>query len=203
MTHQRDLKRRVRLRQAETGESYVTALRHVRAAVAPPPEAAPPMPPIDYLELIDISEIGAALGLACMITMHPRLLGRIEVGAMLGQLRTALAHPSLAVMREAVIHGAVHERSFDIQEIRDFLRRLEHGRTGASPGGHMLALRIDRAAPPSGGAVGRAQVPTDDGRDGPVLVTFTLMTPPAIARATVPVRLMISTADHWRHPWTL
>jgi len=31
MTRKRDLKQRVRERQAETGESYVTALRHVQA----------------------------------------------------------------------------------------------------------------------------------------------------------------------------
>jgi hypothetical protein len=186
MTCNRDLKRRVRLRQAETGESYVTALRHVRAAVAMPMPAVepppPPMPPIDYLEMIDITEIGAALGLACAITMHPSLLGQLEVSAMLGQLRTALAHPSLAVMRAAVIHGEVDERAFDIVESRAFLRRLEQGRTGASASGQMLALRMD-------------------GRDGPVLVTFTLMTPPMIARVRLPVRLMISTATAWRHPW--
>lgn len=183
MTCQRDLKRRVRLRQAETGESYVTALRHVRAAVAEPPPEPAAMPPIDYLELIDITEIGAALGLRCAITLHPNLLGEIEVGAMLGQLRAALAHPSLAVMRDAIIDGVPPERNFDMVEVRDFRDRLARGRAGTSAQGRMAALRLD-------------------GKRGPVLVAFSIMASPIISRQTVCVRLMISGVANWRHPWS-
>jgi hypothetical protein len=184
MTCQRDLKRRVRLRQAETGESYVTALRHVRAAVAEPPPSPEPaaMPPIDYLELIDITEIGAALGMRCAITLHPNLLGEIEVASMLGQLRAALAHPSLAVMREAIIDDVAPERSFDMVEIRDFRDRIARGRAGTSAQGRMAALRID-------------------GTRGPVLVTFSVMAPPLITRQTLRIRLMIAGVANWRHPW--
>src|ERR1700759_236878 len=100
MTWKRDLKRRVRQRQAETGESYVTALRHVRAAA---PSEAPPMPPtpptpISYLEMIDLTEVGAALGMQCPISMYPQLLGQLDVSTMLREVRSALAQPQLATM---------------------------------------------------------------------------------------------------------
>jgi hypothetical protein len=46
MTAKKDLKRRIRARQAETGESYVTARRHVLAAgpASPEPPASAPAP---------------------------------------------------------------------------------------------------------------------------------------------------------------
>ena len=54
MTDRRDFKRRVRARQAHTGESYMVALQHVRAQ-------RPPRVPM--IELVDLTPVGKALGL--------------------------------------------------------------------------------------------------------------------------------------------
>lgn len=190
MTYKRDLKRRVRQRQAETGESYVTALRHVRAA-APAGDAelldaelfeAPPVPAISYVEMIDLTEVGAALGMKCLITMDPALLGQIEVSAMLRQLRTALAQPQAATMRAAIMDGEAIAGGVDLAELQSLERRITHGRAGATPGGSCLALHVE-------------------GDRGPVLVAFMLVAPPRIAHVTWPVRLVIRRSTEWRLLW--
>src|SRR5262245_1885413 len=83
MTAKRDLKRRVRERQARTGESYVTALRHV-AAQADHREA------ISVVELVDVTEIGAPLGYKVRIMVAPSTIGQIDVVATLTRFRDLL-----------------------------------------------------------------------------------------------------------------
>ncbi|HET9621762.1 MAG TPA: hypothetical protein VFP84_10365 [Kofleriaceae bacterium] len=188
MTFKRDLKRRVRLRQAATGESYVTALRHVRAAVEPDEPAMPPaVPAIDVRELVDLTEIGAALGMRCPIVMHPELVGQVEVGAMLRQLRAALGTPQLAVMCAAVMRGdeLADERddALDADEVRAFHRQLARGRTVTSPRGRMTALTIAHPV------TGVWQV-----------IAFMLVTPPAFAPTSLPVRLLITAITDRRRP---
>jgi hypothetical protein len=139
MTERRDLKRRVRERQARTGESYMTALRHVQAQRP----AAIPM-----IELIDLTERGAALGLACRIAMFPRLAERVDAGALLGHLRDALlateGDRALALMRGVVLRGErarmpVTGAAFD--EARRFVARAKAGIGGVSERGRMLAMQ--------------------------------------------------------------
>ncbi len=67
MTAKKDLKRRVRERQAQTGESYVTARRHV-VAQAPEPES-PKRPVIHVDEMHDITEAAAKLGWRCRVVI--------------------------------------------------------------------------------------------------------------------------------------
>lgn len=190
MTYKRDLKRRVRQRQAETGESYVTALRQVRAAV-PGRDAelleaelceAPPVPAISYVEMIDLTEVGAALGMKCLITMDPALLGQLEVSALLRQLRTALGAPQLAMMRAAIMDGEDIDSGIDLAELQSLERRITHGRAGATPRGSCLALHVE-------------------GDRGPVLVACMLVAPPRIGHMTWPVRLAIRRSTEWRLLW--
>src|SRR5215468_10944795 len=104
MTKQRDLKRIVRERQSRTGESYVTALRHVRGVQG---ECVP------VVELVDVSEVGAALGIKIRVLVLPALAESIDVTATLQQLRTVLLSttrdPALDLMRAVVLCG---ERPF-------------------------------------------------------------------------------------------
>jgi hypothetical protein len=69
MTERRDLKGRVRDRQARTGESYVTALRQV---LAQRPSRIP------VIELFDLSALGARLGFTCRISAFPDLVERVD-----------------------------------------------------------------------------------------------------------------------------
>src|SRR5688572_2450348 len=82
MTAKKDLKKRARDRQARTGESYVTALGHVRAQR--------PGTPIPVVVLVDLTAVGAAEGLSCRISMYPGLTGRVDPAAALARLRQAL-----------------------------------------------------------------------------------------------------------------
>jgi hypothetical protein len=138
MTDRRDLKRRVRERQARTGESYMAALHHIRG------EREAPIPVVD---LIDLSEIAAALGLKCRAMVLPALAARVDVAAMLRQLHATLVaelrDPGARLMRSVVLHGM---RPFPsgptIDEGIEFMRRMRAGITGFSDGGWMLSLAV-------------------------------------------------------------
>ncbi len=138
MTDRSDLKRRVRDRQARTGESYMTALRHVRGQRA----GAVPV-----VELLDISDIGAVLGIKCRTLVLPALAERVDVGAMLRQLHAALLattrDPASQLMRAVVLYG---ERPFaspsGIDEGSQFLRRVRAGVGGFSETGRALSFAV-------------------------------------------------------------
>src|SRR4051812_18150686 len=88
MTKKRNLKRRVRERQARTGESYVTARRQLLAArgIAPPVALVP----VPVVELHDVSAEAARLGFQCQIAMFPELRAVAEPALVLVGLRDAL-----------------------------------------------------------------------------------------------------------------
>jgi len=137
MTEKRDLKRRVRERQARTGESYVTALRHVLGQR----ETSVPV-----VELIDVSDLAAPLGIKCRVVMAPSMVGRVEPTAMLTQLRDALLttanDPELALMRAVVLAGERPTKPPLLVFDSRFLARLRAGIGGVSEGGHTLALSV-------------------------------------------------------------
>jgi hypothetical protein len=85
MTAKRDFKRRVRERQARTGERYTTARRHTLAARASDLPTAVPV-----VQLHDVSGEAARLGFRCQIAMAPALSERAATAAVLTGLRDAL-----------------------------------------------------------------------------------------------------------------
>lgn len=148
MTQQRDLKRRIRERMARTGETYITARRHVLAARDDEPA---PAPAFDVVETLDISEHAIALDLECRAAMFPRLAARVDATTALTRLRDALVRTdgdrALDLMRRLVLHGELPpplrdelRRSADLV---GFIRRVRAGIGGASPGGRMVALAVD------------------------------------------------------------
>ncbi len=176
MTSKRDLKKRVRARQERTGESYTSALAHVRSD-------RPALVPV--VELVDLSAEAARLGLACSVAMFPALAERVDGGTVLARLRHALlateGDPQTALLRRVLLRGEPAPvvtswplESFD--EGRRFMTRARAGIGGASPSGRMLALHVD-------------------GRRGPEMaVCFLWPTPPPPMRARPP-SLLLSTAE--------
>jgi hypothetical protein len=156
MTAKRDLKRRVRERQGRTGESYMTALRHVL-------DQRPSVVPV--VEMIELSEVGAAMGIQCRVRMAPVLAGRIDAVGALRRLRDALVaterDPAFDLMRRVVMHGECPViKPIGIDFGRRFLTRVCAGIGGISEHGRMLALTVD-------------------GRRGPEMVVFWLWLAPA------------------------
>ena len=104
MTANRDLKRRVRDRQAQTGESYMTALHHV---LAQRPGSIPSA--IQTVEFVDVTEVAAVLGLKCRIAVSPALVHTIEVERTLERFRDTLIacgrDPALLLMQSIALHG--------------------------------------------------------------------------------------------------
>src|SRR5258706_6897941 len=127
MTAKRDLKRRVRERQARTGESYVIALHHVLSQR----ESRVPV-----VELIDVTDIAAPLGIKCRTVMAPSMVGRVDPTAMLTQLRGALLttsnDPDFVRMR-AVVFAGEHPK-LDMEPVLEsrFFARLRAGIGGIS-----------------------------------------------------------------------
>lgn len=85
MTAKRNFKRRVRERQARTGESYVTARRRLLAAR----EAASPVV-VPVVQLRDATAEAARMGFRCRIAMEPALCERAAPMTLLAGLRDTL-----------------------------------------------------------------------------------------------------------------
>jgi hypothetical protein len=171
MTKQRDLKRLVRDRQERTGESYTTAWRHVRG------ERRTGVP---VLELIDISDIGDALGLRCRLLVAPTLTERVDVAAVVKQLRTVLLTTAndhaFSLMHAAVLCGKRPYASWPtLQEGLRFRDRIRAGIGGIDESGRMLAFAVA-------------------GRPMPEMVVFLLWFN-AAPYLTVPPSLLITPAD--------
>jgi len=144
MTQKRDLKRLVRERQARTGESYVTAHRHVTAHR--------PTASIPVVELIDVSPQAAQLGMRGEVRAFPEVLARVDTDVALTRLRDALLatprDPGTRAFREILIDGYLPNLSIQsmpemFQESVRFAARVRARIAGPSEGGRMLALEID------------------------------------------------------------
>jgi hypothetical protein len=141
MTEKRDLKRRVRERQARTGESYMTALRQVQA------QRQPAFPVVD---LVDVTEIGAPLGFKCRVVVHPQLAEQLDVAGALVRLRDVLLMTmqdrSFELMRAVALRGEprrFHITHDTLNEGRQFVVRARAGISGVSEGGRLMSLNID------------------------------------------------------------
>ncbi|HEX7699142.1 MAG TPA: hypothetical protein VF403_00385, partial [Kofleriaceae bacterium] len=91
MTKKHDLKRRVRDRQAQTGESYTAARRQVVGAAG---EAEPPDDPsesaVPVFELVDVTEQAKKLGFKCRVLLFPSLVEAVTPAVALGSLHKVL-----------------------------------------------------------------------------------------------------------------
>jgi hypothetical protein len=142
MTAKRDLKRRVRERQAKTGEAYTTARRNVVGAVAKPDQIA-----VD--ELIDLTAEAAALGLSCKILMSQALATTVDPVRVLRSLRDAL----LATLRDReteLLRGIALDGKVSSPPLRwspdrrdeQFIARVRSGLGGVSADGRTLGLHV-------------------------------------------------------------
>lgn len=142
MTAKRDLKRRVRERQARTGESYVTARRQVLTQREV--EDAPGS--IDVDEAIDVTEAAHALGLNCRVLIYERLARDVDAVRVLSVLRDVLDatkhDPAMDVIR-GVVAGKVAKAPRRPFQDREFLVRVRAGLTGVSADGRVLALHVE------------------------------------------------------------
>jgi hypothetical protein len=112
MTAKKDLKKRVRSRQQQTGERYTAALEHVKQGGARKPR-------LPVVEVPDLSAIAIAAGLKgrayCSFPFwHLRndgdgraSLARIVLERLVRVLRVTETDPSTALLRRALLHGKI------------------------------------------------------------------------------------------------
>ncbi|MFT3693732.1 MAG: hypothetical protein QM831_11365 [Kofleriaceae bacterium] len=148
MTAKRDLKRRVRDRQAKTGESYTAALRHVRAA-----EAEPTTTPISVDALVDITTAATDIGLRCKVLVSEALAARVPPARLMVGLREVLLatgrDPAMHVLCAIGFHGDASSvptsRSIDPRQTQ-FLAQLRAGVGGIAASGRALGFHLDGTA---------------------------------------------------------
>jgi len=166
MTAKRDLKKRVRDRQAKTGESYTAALRHVLAAkpeetddtTIPAPATGGPQPvtpstPIAVDALVDLTATASSVGLRCNILMTEALADALDPKRILLELRLALLttvrDPTTDLLRAIALHGdttsAPLGRARDPRQVH-FLARVRAGASAISSDGRALGFHIDGVA---------------------------------------------------------
>jgi hypothetical protein len=149
MTDRKDFKRRVRERQARTGESYTTARMQVESRR---PGAVP------VVETVDVGEAARALGLRCHVVIASTLLDLLDAELVLGRIRDALigtdSDPATELMRAVALRGehplgvrrhalmAGRLRDWNDGDLRRFLTRARAGIGGVSERHHVLALTI-------------------------------------------------------------
>jgi len=157
MTAKKDLKKLVRDRQLRTGESYTTALQHVlrqRPEEAPPEAEPAERSPVPVVEIADLSEDAARLGLRCRVTIDAALAARIDGSALLARIRDLLiataGDPATERFQAVVLRGEqpiAPPRSFAaLEEGRRFLARARAGLGGVSPSGWAMALNVEGRA---------------------------------------------------------
>jgi hypothetical protein len=145
MTIRRDLKRRIRERQEQTGERYTTARAHVLGALGQPSFPVP----FPVIELHDVTELARAAGLACPVRVTPSLQrSASQIPTVLEQLRRILlgSTQGLDAMQRVVLHGKPERPHGNgpvailATYVESFLEGLEHGLRGPGPGGRVLAF---------------------------------------------------------------
>lgn len=157
MTDRRDLKRRIRARMAKTGESYTTARKHVlEAGDEAPPAPAAPASRVPVIEMFEVTELAARVGLRCEVAFSSSVPPRLDRERVLARIRDALlgteADPQTEVLRAGVLRGELAGKlkaagSHPVLEMyrgtRQFLKRAAAGIGGVSEGGTLLALVVD------------------------------------------------------------
>ena len=145
MTDRKDFKRRVRERAERTGESYTTARAQL---LAQRPESPPAVP---VVELEDVSDLAAALGLRCRVHVSAAVTAQVAAPRVVALVSTALTAsdslPEADLMRRVVLYGerppALFERGRVIGDLRSFFARARAGLGGFARNGFMLAMHVD------------------------------------------------------------
>jgi hypothetical protein len=141
VTDRRDYKRRVRERQARTGESYTAASRHVANQRTGNPMAV--------VELVDITDVAAGLGFACQVCANQSVLSRVPAEVALRRLHRLLVavdgDAETAVMRALAFRGESptalgSDEQRGLSRLRPFLARARAGAGGAVGGGRIIVL---------------------------------------------------------------
>ena len=145
MTDRRDFKKRVRDRQAATGENYTTAREHVLAQRS---HGAVPV-----VEMIDASEQAHLLGLRCPVLIARAVIEQLELVHVIICVRDALiacdGDPSADRLSAVVLHGEPLPPRRDlggesiVGNYRRFYARARAGVGGFDARGMQLALHID------------------------------------------------------------
>jgi hypothetical protein len=157
MTAKKDLKRRVRERQAKTGESYTAARAHVVAG-APAKQV-----PFDVEELVTLEQ-AASLGYQCTVLASSKLLAAVDANRVLVRIRDALLatenDPAMQRLRALVFRGERIRRSVQPGpawwgELRQFMTRVHAGIGGFHERSDLLALHVDGVMVLAHGAMGR------------------------------------------------
>ncbi|HEY5678174.1 MAG TPA: hypothetical protein VIR81_15375 [Myxococcales bacterium] len=130
MTKKKDLKRRVRQRQAKTGESYTAALAQVRGPrIAAVPEA---------------TKEAQAAGLRCKAFVSTRLRQEPDLAALFARLREMLealgAKACGPLLRGEMAPGGIPDAVRLAVESRRFLAEVRAGARGFSRDGRLFAL---------------------------------------------------------------
>lgn len=157
MTARKDFKRRVRERQALTGESYMTAARHVRGDEGGDEpdlndegdeEEREPVVPV--VELIDLAAQAEPLGFKCRVVMHPSLADKVDAATALARLRDLLLATTMdaafELMRGAILRGErprIHMAGRAYEEAKRFVSRAVAGLGGVSDSGNAVAISVD------------------------------------------------------------
>ena len=157
MTAKKDLKKKVRSRQLQTGERYTAALERVKQSRA--------RPRVPILELPDLSAIAASAGLKCSAycslpfrdlrqdDQEQASLARSVLDRLVEVLRVTETDPSTALLRRALLHDKAPPpdafRLWRAGRLRSFTQRLQLGVRGISEDGGAIAFETPD---PSGGA---------------------------------------------------
>lgn len=156
MTARKDLKRRVRERMAQTGESYTQALEHVRAGSAEA-EQAPRKSLIEHAPPTrDLTPLAAREGFTtCSVKVSEPVWDRIEAeegsaeawfGSVFEALRRYLVvnigHRPADTFRSVVVRGAPLDLKREVSFPLQFHHEIAKGERGASPDGRLVALDI-------------------------------------------------------------
>jgi hypothetical protein len=135
MTVKRDLKKRVRARQEQTGERYTTALEQVKAERAGGEAAGTPggsggsggsggEATVPVIEMVDLTPTAQFLCLHGRVLMYPHLAERVDPRATLLRIRDALiatkGDPASELLRRALLEGKpIPEQALDPRSRRE------------------------------------------------------------------------------------
>lgn len=148
MTAKRDLKKRIRRRAASTGERYSAARQHVLGDRGGGEGGGRGGGKVPFIELRDVSDEAAALGIRCPVHVFPELARRVDCRALLVQIRDALRATErdhrTELLRSVILHGELPDLPWRLAD--DLLR--EAMLRDAAQYVRTLASRSDPTATP-------------------------------------------------------